>query len=347
MTQIINSFIEIISFIILILGFIAAIEGIIFAAFKIFAPKSKICLPIMLVIPAFLGLLSLIGFPMVFEAYIAVTNLTLATIGDWARGGSLEFVGLKNFIDVFTQPPMQETGFFALIGRTIWWTVVNVFFHVLGGTIIALLLNNRIRLRGFYRMLIIIPWAMPQVVAVLAWRGEFHSQFGFINIMIQKLVEVMPFLASMGLGPMDWYGEHNFLMCCIVNIWLGIPFMAVIILGGLQSISPSYYAAAAIDGASAWQRFRYITLPLLKPVVGPAVTMGTIWTFNNVSVIYLLTNQGGGGESADILVSALYKAAFNYFRYGYAAAFSFVIFILLMFFALVWTKTSKALDEVY
>ncbi len=347
MMQIINSLIEVLSFVVLVLAGVAVIELAIFGSFQLFAPRSRNRLPIMMVTPAFVGLLLLIGYPIIFEAYIAFTNLNLATIGEWARGGSLQFVGLKNFIDVFTEPPMQETGFFGLLGRTLLWTFVNVFFHLIGGLIIALLLNNKIRMRGFYRMLIIIPWAMPQVVAVLAWRGEFHSQFGFINIMLGHVADVFPFLASLGVGPLNWMSEHAFAMCCIVNIWLGIPFMAVIILGGLQSISPSFYAAAKIDGAGAWQRFRYITIPLLKPVVAPAITMGTIWTFNNITVIYLLTGQGGGTERADILVSALYKAAFNFFRYGYAAAFAFVIFILLMAFSLVWMKLSKAYEEVY
>lgn len=347
MMQIINSFIEVMSFILLIAAAVIVIELALYAGFKIFTPRSRIRLPVMLVTPAFLGLVLLIGYPMLFEAYIAFTNLNLATIGDWARGGALEFVGFKNFIDVFTQSPMQDTSFMELIGRTLGWTAINVFFHVLGGLIVALLLNNKIRFRGFYRMLIIIPWAMPQVVAVLAWLGEFHSQFGFINIMLGEAAKLFPWLGAIGVGAVDWMGAHAFAMCCIVNIWLGIPFMAVIILGGLQSISPSYYQAAAIDGASTWQQFRYITLPLLKPVVAPAITMGTIWTFNNISVIYLMTGQSGGVESADILVSALYKAAFTFFRYGYGAAFSFVIFILLMTFAVMWMKGSKALEEVY
>lgn len=347
MIQIINSLIEVFSFVILMAAVIAVLELFIHALFSVCAPHSKLKLPFMLVFPAFLGLTLLIGYPMFFEAIMAFTNLNLASIGDWARHGTLHFNGLTNFYRVFTEPPMQETSFLKIFWRTLGWTFINVFFHFVGGMIVALLLNNQIRFRGLYRTLLIIPWAMPQVVAVLAWRGEFHNEFGFINILLGHVIHAAPWLTAVGVGPINWMGDHPFAMSILVNIWLGVPFMAVIILGGLQSISPSYYQAAEIDGANYWSRFWHITLPLLRPVIGPAITMGTIWTFNNITVIYLLTGQAGGTEKADILVSALYKSAFAYFRYGHSAAFAFVIFIMLMVFAVCWMKLSKAFEETY
>ncbi|HXL04698.1 MAG TPA: sugar ABC transporter permease [Bacillota bacterium] len=130
-----------------------------------------------------------------------------------------------------------------------------------------------------------------------------------------------------------------FVAVVIVNIWLGIPFMMVTILGGLQSISPDYYDAAQIDGASGWQQFRFITLPLLNPILTPAIILGVIWTFNNFNVIYLITG-GGPMEGTDILVTSLYKAVFEFYRYGFGAAYSLVIFLFLLVFSVIYLRIS-------
>ncbi len=299
--------------------------------------RGRHALAYMLLAPALLGLGLLIVYPMLFEIYLAFHDLKLSTILAWSRTGELPFVGLKHFRKVFTSSPLSEVSFWQLALRTVWWSAVNVFFHVAGGFALALLLNRVTRGRGLYRMLLIVPWAMPQVVAVLAMRGEFHSQYGFVNAM----------LARVGMAPVQWLGQHPFLTCTIINVWLGIPFMAVIILGGLQSISRHYYDAAAIDGASAFQQFRLITLPLIRPVLGPAVTLGTAWTFNNINVIYLVTGQAGGTEDADILVSAVYKAAFAFYRYSYSAAFALVVFLILLAFSLAWLKFTKSSESVH
>ena len=144
---------------------------------------------------------------------------------------------------------------------------------------------------------------------------------------------------------MQWLSNYPLTTCTLINIWLGIPFMMVVILGGLQSISASYYDAADIDGASYFQKLRYITIPLIRPVLMPAVTLGTVWTFNNINVIYLVTGQSGGTERADILVSALYKAAFTYNRYSYSAAFAIVIFAILFFVSVFYLKSFDAAKE--
>jgi arabinogalactan oligomer/maltooligosaccharide transport system permease protein len=132
----------------------------------------------------------------------------------------------------------------------------------------------------------------------------------------------------------------------MTNVWLGIPFMMVVILGGLQSISQEYYEAAEIDGASKWQQFRHITLPLLRPVLVPATILGTVWTFNRFEVIFLVT-QGGPQEKTDILVSSLYKAIFQFYRYGFSAAFALVIFFILLLWSILYLRITKGLRGVY
>jgi len=319
-------------------------EGIIAAAFR-YLVRGRHTLPYLLLAPAFVGLALLLVYPFVFEVYLSFHDLKLTTIMQWKNTGTIPFAGISQYVKVFTTSPLSEVSFWALLGRTFLWTFSNIFFHVLGGFALALLLNNSIRFKGVYRTLLVIPWAMPQVVAVLAMRGEFHSQYGFVNIVLTKLVAAMPFLGKLGVGPAQWLSDWPLLTCTIINIWLGIPFMMVVILGGLQSISSSYYDAADIDGASYFQKLRYITLPLIKPVLMPAVTLGTVWTFNNINVIYLVTGQAGGTEQADILVSALYKAAFTYNRYSYSAAFAIVVFALLFFISVTYLHGFDAAKE--
>jgi arabinogalactan oligomer/maltooligosaccharide transport system permease protein len=323
--------------------FLAA-EVLIAAAFR-YVVKGRHTVPYLLLAPAFVGLALLLVYPFVFEVYLSFHDLKLTTIMSWKNTGKLPFVGLDQYIKVFTTSPLSEVSFWALLLRTLVWTFSNVFFHVLGGFALALLLNNAIRFKGAYRTLLVIPWAMPQVVAVLAMRGEFHSQNGFVNIILTRLTEAFPFLVSLGIGPVQWLSDYPLLTCTIINVWLGIPFMMVVILGGLQSISSSYYDAADIDGASYGQKLRFITLPLIKPVLMPAVTLGTVWTFNNINVIYLVTGQAGGTEQADILVSALYKAAFTYNRYSYSAAFAIVVFALLFFISVTYLHGFDAAKE--
>ncbi len=325
------------------LYFLAAEAAI--AAFFRYAVKGRHTVPYLLLAPAFVGLALLLVYPFVFEVYLSFHDLKLTTIMMWKNTGTLPFVGIRQYINVFTTSPLSETTFWALFLRTLVWTFSNVFFHVLGGFILALMLNNHLKLKGFYRTLLVIPWAMPQVVAVLAMRGEFHSQYGFVNIIITKLLHKLPFLAHFGLAPVQWLSDYPLLTCTLINIWLGIPFMMVVILGGLQSISSSYYDAADIDGASYFQKLRFITLPLVRPVMMPAVTLGTVWTFNNINVIYLVTGQAGGTEQADILVSALYKAAFTYNRYSYSAAFALVVFAMLFFFSVFYLKSFDAAKD--
>jgi arabinogalactan oligomer/maltooligosaccharide transport system permease protein len=319
-------------------------EAVVAACFR-YIVKGRNTVPYLLLAPAFVGLALLLVYPFVFEVYLSFHDLKLTTIMMWKNTGHIPFVGLRQYVKVFTTSPLSEVTFWALLGRTLVWTFTNVFFHVAGGFALALLLNNNIRFKGIYRTLLVIPWAMPQVVAVLAMRGEFHSQNGFVNIILSKLAAHIPLLAHLGIGPVQWLSDYPLITCTLINIWLGIPFMMVVILGGLQSISTSYYDAADIDGASYLQKLRYITLPLIKPVLMPAVTLGTVWTFNNINVIYLVTGQSGGTEQADILVSALYKAAFTYNRYSYSAAFAIVVFALLFFISVTYLHGFDAAKE--
>jgi len=209
--------------------------------------------------------------------------------------------------------------------------------HVAGGLGLALLLHRQMRGKGIYRALIVLPWAVPQIVALAVWRTELHPEFGMVNQL----------LATVGINGPSWLTEPfwNFAAMVLVNVWLGVPFMMVILLGGLQSIPADLYEAAEIDGASSRQSFRHITMPLLAPVLTPAVILGTVWTFNNFNVPFII-NQNEI-ETSDTLVTGLFRAAFQYNRYGFAAAFAFVIFALLLIFVVWYVRRSGALRGAY
>jgi arabinogalactan oligomer/maltooligosaccharide transport system permease protein len=293
--------------------------------------KYKYALPFMLVAPAVVGLVALVVYPLIWEFRLSLTNMSLKTFKDPS------FIWFKNYVRVFTEPVLKQKMFFPLLGQTVLWTFVNVFFHVAGGLGLALLLNRPMKGKGIYRTLLILPWAVPQVIAVLAWRGEFNFEYGYFNILLK----------TVGLQPVQWLSSPipNFIAMCMTNIWLGIPFMMVILLGGLQSISGEYYEAADMDGATNWQKFNSITLPLLKPVMTPAILLGTFWTFNNFNVPFFI-NQNEL-ESSDILVTGLFRAAFQYSRYGFSAAFAFIIFGLLLIYAIFYLKYTGSLKGVY
>ncbi len=290
--------------------------------------NTRHALPYTLLIPAIVGLSLLVVFPILYNIFLAFTDMSLRRFG-FDRGMSVGIAqGLNNFRTVFTAPVLQQQHFFPVFGRTVLWTAMQVIVHVSFGMGLAMLLNRPMKMRGIYRTIILIPWAIPQIIAVLTWRTEFNAQWGFVNIMLRGI----------GLEGIPWMTSRfwNFMAFNIVNFWLGIPFMTVILLGGLQSINDNYYESAEIDGANKWQRFTNVTIPMIKPVMTPAVILGVIWTFNNFNIPYFINQRGL--ETSDILVTALFRAAFEFNRYGFAAAFAIVIFVILLGFTVVYMR---------
>ncbi|MEM5948846.1 sugar ABC transporter permease [Spirochaetia bacterium 38H-sp] len=295
--------------------------------------KAKNMLTWMLLAPAIVGILVLVVWPLLFEVSLAFSNMNLRTFKH-PEFGILQ--GLSNFARVFTKPVLKQTYFFPIFLRTILWTVVQVTAHVTIGLGLAILLNRPMFLKNIYKAILILPWAIPDIISGLAWRGEFHYEYGVFNILLTKL----------GAEPIPWKADPvwNFVAMNITNIWLGVPFMMIIALGGLQSISKEYYEAADMDGATSWNKFSNITLPLLKPILTPSIILGVIWTFNNFNVPYFI-NQNEL-ESSDILVTALFRSAFEYNQYGFAAAFAMVIFAILLVFSIWYIKVTGGLKGV-
>ena len=280
-------------------------------------------------LPAFLVMGFVILYPFLYNIVLSLSNMSLTHFRDW------RIIGFQQYISVFSEPI-----FYWVLLKTIIWTAVNVFFHVTIGVSLALLLNRPLWGRSIFRTLLILPWAVPQYITALTWRGMFHYRYGAINLILVKYF---------GVHQIQWLSTPlgAFAAVLITNIWLGFPFMMVIALGGLQSIPRELYEAAEVDGAGRFQQLKKITLPLLKPVMVPAISLGIIWTFNNFNVIWLVSNGGQPADSTHILVSYVYKAVFNYYRYGYAAALSMVIFGILLIISVRFIKQTRATKGVY
>lgn len=297
------------------------------------------------VLPAMAAMIILVFFPFSYGILLSFTNSNVYNtdqpIGDiW--------IGVQNFVDILTDFELVKTtedgrvfnysNFYWTLGFTIIWTVTNVAVGVTVGLFLALILNTRgLVLKPIYRVLLILPWAIPNYITALIWQGMYHSQFGVINQVIQMF----------GGEGLSWFDTPftSFITVLSTNGWLSFPFMMVISLGALQSIPADLYEAARVDGATRWQQFRTITLPSLKPALVPAIIISVIWTFNQFNVIYLVS-QGEPGGSTEILITEAYKIAFEQYRYGYAAAYSVVIFIILLTYGIWQNRVTGASEGV-
>ncbi|MCB1052013.1 MAG: sugar ABC transporter permease [Acidobacteria bacterium] len=293
--------------------------------------------------PAILAMLVLVFFPFLFGVLLSFTD---STIYNTDKAPSEIWIGLQNFkeilfdFDIMTRTSdgmvINFDNFYWTLGVTIAWTVINVFFGVTTGLILALILNTKnFAFKRIYRVFLILPWAIPNYITALIWKGMFHRQFGVINQVIQMF----------GGEPVAWFDGvfSSFMTGVMTNSWLSFPFMMVMCLGGLQAISSDMYEAARLDGASRWQQFRFITLPSLKIVLIPAIIISVVWTFNMFNIIFLVS-AGEPGGATEILITKAYRIAFEQYRYGYAAAYSMVIFFILLVYGYFQVKVSKATE---
>jgi arabinogalactan oligomer / maltooligosaccharide transport system permease protein len=248
--------------------------------------------------------------------------------------GKYTFVGLENFKSILGG---GDGKFLFTLAMTVAWTASNVTLHVVIGVFLALVLSQaKLRFRGLYRVLFIIPWATPSYITALIWKGMFHPELGAIN-------------RAFGIEGFSWMNStwSAFTANVITNVWLGFPFMMVIALGGLTAIPKDLYEAAALDGAGPIQRFRSITLPLLMPTLMPAIVLGTVWTFNMFNVIYLVSG-GAPNNTTDILITEAFRWAFERGQggaFGHAAAYSTLVFILLVAYTTAANRVARRVTE--
>ena len=270
--------------------------------------------------PSLLLIGLMVIFPILYTFYISLTNMNVYHWFDFT------VIGLDNYVRALF---VFDSGFLSALLATILWTVVNMVLQLVIAFILANLLNvKKLRLRGLYKTILMFPWAMPGYVGILLWKtGMFNTQFGLLNQWMNKL----------GVAAVRWLSSDAsaFLCCTVVNLWLALPFMIMIMDGALQSIDKSFYESARLDGAGAFARARYITVPAMRPIIAPAVIITIFTTFKQFDVVYLLTQQAGAktGSGFHTILTYAYENAFITNNYGYSSAISMIIFALLLIFS--------------
>jgi len=274
---------------------------------------------------AYLLLFPAIALLIVFMFYPIVNVIAMSFLKVDMLGRFQAFAGIGNYERLF-----GDVKFWAVATRTVVWTVLAVLAKTVVGLIYALLLNVQFKGRKIARALLIIPWAAPVPISVILFQWVYNSDFGLLNHTL-RLIGIS--------NPPLWlaYPKTAFMAALYVDIWIGIPFMAVVFLAGLQAIPDELYEAGAIDGANGFKKLRHITIPLLKPVLGIATLLSALWTFNDFSVIWILT-RGGPMDTTDILITWIYKNYFVYYKPATAATLGTITFVILLVVSLLYAR---------
>jgi arabinogalactan oligomer/maltooligosaccharide transport system permease protein len=275
-------------------------------------------------LPALVVLALMLVYPLFYNVFLSLSDASFSHPRGW------HLTGFQQYAAVF-----REQEFWITFGRTVVWTGVCTALQIVLGVLLAVMLHqNFIRGRGAWRLLLLLPWAMPQYITALTWRGMFTGDHGAVNSL----------LAVLGLGPVAWLGAPlaAFAAMMLVNVWMGFPFMMVVALTGLRAIPDSVYEAAQLEGASPWAQFTRLTAPLLRPIMLPATTLGIVWNFNSLNLVWLFSGGGEPGGATHILVSYVYQSAFEFYQFGWAAALSVVIFAILFIFVQAFLQISRS-----
>ena len=253
------------------------------------------------VLPIVALVLALVAYPFCYAIYLSMTRKFV--------GMPAVFVGFENYVR------LASDGFFL---RAVWNSLVftfgSVVFKLMLGMAMALVLTSNIRFRSVFTGILLVPWVAPTVVSALNFLWIYDGSLGVLNYLLVKVFRILP----QGVG---WLSEAGTAMASVifVNIWRGFPFFGISFLAGMKAIPGELYEAASVDGASALQRFFYVTLPSLRNIVIIVVLLSTIWTFNDFGIVYILTKGGPGGATM-VLPVFTYEMAFGAQRLGDAIA---------------------------
>jgi multiple sugar transport system permease protein len=285
--------------------------------------KSSNLIPFILVLPSLLILGGILFYPIYIAFHMSLMDISLSTIV--SKSG--QFIGIKNYIRWLSNPHFYTS----LKTTFIYATGVMGGSYILG-LITAMLLNNNFKGRFFFRGLIIMPWAIPEVATVLIWTWMFDYQYGVLNYILNSKI--------------NWLSNPKISIWSVifVTIWIQFPLATVILLAGLQTISINIREAARIDGANALQEFLYITLPGLRPIQGILILLLFIYTFKRITIIYLFTG-GGPIHSTETLPILTYLEGFKFYRMGSAASVAIIILVIIIIFSIIYFQTLSISKE--
>ncbi len=238
------------------------------------------------------------------------------------------FAGLDNFITIFTKKE-----FYNALGVSAKFVACEVVLQLIFGMIVALILNQKFKGRGFFRALTFIPWALSGVLTAVLWSIMFNQHFGVLNDLLSKLGIIKE--------PIAWLANTKFVLGSVIvaELWRGIPFFAISLLAAMQGLPDDIYEAARVDGSTKFQTFRFITLPMLKNTIVLTTLLRTIWEFNSVDLIYSLTGGGPVGKTTTLSM-LIANQAIKTSNYGYGSALSVVSFAILAVIAVIYMKLS-------
>ena len=275
--------------------------------------------PYFFLLPALIILLVFLFFPLLWNLYISLHDVSILTIiKEW------KFVGFENFNNIFEDP-----NFFNSLRVTLVFVIGTVILQFGIGLLIALLLNQQIRASGIFRTLFIIPWTVSTVITGFSFKFLFDDNFGIVNYGIEKLE----------IDSVQWFSDTAYAIWIIViaNTWYGTPFTILFLTAGLLSINPTLYEAAIVDGATKFRRFIHITLPLLKPFILTNLILVTVWTINFFDLQLIMTN-GGPLFSTTTLSLYMYKQAFEFGYFSEGAAVGILLIIMNIAVAFAYLK---------
>ena len=286
--------------------------------------SKKKLIPYLFILPSFLFIMGFLFYPIAMVFYYSFQHY------DISAPYYNRFAGLENFVQIFTQDKL----FFPSLLTSLKWVVTEVGLQLAFGMILALLLNQTFKFRGAVRAIAFVPWAISGVLASVMWSLMYNEHMGVLNDLLRKfglINEPMAFLASTSTA---------FGAVVIGELWRGIPFFAITLLAGLQSIPNELYEAARVDGANRWKSFIYVTLPQLKNTIVLTTLLRVVWEFNNVDLLFNLTG-GGPAHSTTTLTMYIADLAVHGSNFGYGSALTVVAFCILLIFAILYLKLSR------
>lgn len=278
------------------------------------------------VLPAVLVIGLLLLYPVVSSVFYSFTSKHLIKTR-W------NFIGIKNYMSI-----LADKEFWTYLFTNLKWTVMSLIFQLLVGFTAALALERIKYAKGFYRTLLIIPWAFPSIVIALSWKWILNGVSGFLPHILVELgiCDTLPeFLTS---------GNSAFWTLIFINTWFGAPLIMVNVLSALQTVPKAQYEAAQIDGASSWQSFLHITVAHIKTVVGLLVVLRTIWVFNSFDMIYLITGGGPGGATETVPIYA-YNIGWGLKQLGKSSAVTVILLIFLLFVCSIYFRILNKWDK--
>lgn len=280
--------------------------------------KKKI-LPYIFLLPTTIFIIAIFLYPLILTFKYSVFDMSMISLES-------NFIGFSNYFKLLKDPEFIHS-----IKLTITWTLSSLSLKIILGLILALLLNKKLKGVKIYRVFILLSWAMPQVTSGIIWSWIYDGQYGYLNYFLTKLNIINENLL--------WLGDKKlaFISTVIVDVWMGIPFITLVILSALQSIPESIYEAAKLDGANSIKSLCFITLPQIKHVILTAITLTTIWTFNSFNVIWVLT-KGGPINATETLPIKIYSEAFIKYNTSISCTMAVVVFTILSIFTFIYWR---------